>query len=864
MAPKSATIVVHPEFAEALTVPRLGPVQGACKGFPPLHVLWPKALRELMSGKMPDCKRAHQARRCCNWFRSLAPEAQLECLIHHGVYVARMTHVADEEPDVDSDSGTGSEEESVVDWGSAVEEESEHEPQTAEPWPAGKRRRLCKGGFPHLCDATVRHCVIPTLAGNSRLSRELGETVYSVDWGATKPKPEVLHLFGESHRPGLPPLLRALFGRECGVTYYATVDLIKSASAKWVLANVEHLGDAYCRLQLLTTPTASQGAIDDSVRVELVEVRQNRRRVDAQDGHSEVSFLLARKWAFVSAAEVLRVEDVGDVTFAPRQFRGQVPVNESTLTLAKGSLILNPELPGCTLALHRSCCKVWGPRSWKIPEAVEFSKTTAEGWEAPRVNAQLVVALQQRIACVQEGALRKRLFTGLAKWLNSMQKQELQHLVKESFGLGAEIDQSIQRVPCHEISIEMAGPQFEETPLDTLLEVHQEQQPHSLIHGTKEALTQGLNRFSMEYRSQRRKPTLTLEGLGATLYAISDPSGSLADKTCVINVKGEPVLGRIVVWRCPTQLPWDLELWEAVEKPRGQPSYLNCIVVSRKGRALSYMAGGDFDGDLCCISTNKTLLGIVSETAAAVEKVDVKKLEKVIEGKLKKDKEAFEEDRERGEQLRTYALEKASTCNLRGQLCAWAERMQYLALASPADPALRRLAFLWGICSHRAMDVPKHYAASDVLELCYKMIAESGLEIRGKRSTKHIQDKMRLEINFDYRQPDRRCAELLGPHLEDLVLGRVMCLPRVHLGYEAGVAVRRIWLTRCTDKAWERNGDRTMLEEIAGWLLHRSRQMGSAAVITRSGDAARWLQVVLKSRGSPLTSITWLLQTPLR
>jgi hypothetical protein len=74
----------------------------------------------------------------------------------------------------------------------------------------------------HLTGGDKVFGVIPRPCGTSRVSRELGETVFVVDWGTRNPKPTVLTVLGEQYKPGLPMRLTAIAGKEDGHVYYAT------------------------------------------------------------------------------------------------------------------------------------------------------------------------------------------------------------------------------------------------------------------------------------------------------------------------------------------------------------------------------------------------------------------------------------------------------------------------------------------------------------------------------------------------------------------------------------------------------------------------------------------------------------------
>eukprot|EP00974_Lingulodinium_polyedra_P127181 11201209-Lingulodinium_polyedra.AAC.1 len=84
--------------------------------------------------------------------------------------------------------------------------------------PEPKRRRFAQKEAPpsHLSDPAMT-AVIPERLNSSRLSREMGVTIYSVKWENRSYKPLELRLWGgQGLGNDRPILLRALGGRENG------------------------------------------------------------------------------------------------------------------------------------------------------------------------------------------------------------------------------------------------------------------------------------------------------------------------------------------------------------------------------------------------------------------------------------------------------------------------------------------------------------------------------------------------------------------------------------------------------------------------------------------------------------------------
>ena len=247
-------------------------------------------------------------------------------------------------------------------------------------------------------------------------------------------------------------------------------------------------------------------------------------------------------------------------------------------------------------------------------EGSEISKIDAKGWWPPKLTCQVLAALQQRIACGSNSLQRGALLLDLALWLGTRKQHTVQDLFAESFGLNAQhAARPFQNIfPLSDLrTLKAAGADAQETPMELLQESFVEDSPHMLSLGTKDALTLGLHRFGMMHRAlQKEDPAVPLSKVSATLYAVSDPFGDLKPRECHAVMHGRILRGPLVVWSCPSQLPWDFELWEAVPIPSSRPAPSNCIVVSRAGLAVTRLAGGDFDGDLCCVSSDDNFIAL--------------------------------------------------------------------------------------------------------------------------------------------------------------------------------------------------------------------------------------------------------------
>lgn len=83
----------------------------------------------------------------------------------------------------------------------------------------------------------------------------------------------------------------------------------------------------------------------------------------------------------------------------------------------------------------------------------------------------------------------------------------------------------------------------------------------------------------------------------------------------------------MAVWRYPCILATDIERWTAVPFPEGAmvvPD--NTVVVSTRGRALTRLQGGDFDGDVVSFSFNGDLVRFLDATSS-VDELNIEEFE---------------------------------------------------------------------------------------------------------------------------------------------------------------------------------------------------------------------------------------------
>ena len=224
--------------------------------------------------------------------------------------------------------------------------------------------------------------------------------------------------------------------------------------------------------------------------------------------------------------------------------------------------------------------------------------------------------------------------------------------------------------------------------------------------------------------------------MSATLYATSDLFGDLKPRHCHAVMHGRILRGQLVVWRCPSQLPWDFELWEAVPIPSSRPVPSNYIVVSRAGLAMTRLAGGE-----TCAAFPRTRTSS-HFWLLSVQGLHVLGFEALIDARLAKWQLRFDgAGHQRLPEFTSYCLTEVVTCNLRGQVCALAERMRFRHVQNPSCEETRRLALLW------IVGCPEQYAAEVLMNLLRKMRAKARLHTKEPRSTRSMQQCLRVTVS---------------------------------------------------------------------------------------------------------------------
>ena len=782
--------------------------------------------------------------------------------------------------------------EEEVDWGcSEDEEELEPEKEEAEEEiafgpvdnyapPPLKRRRGKQSDT--LLDAGWK-AVIGTSDLTCRLAQELHCPVLCVPFGMQSCKPPILRRWGALHETC--DSVQLLAGRENGNFYYAARPLNASPSASWLLENGGTLEKVYCRMPLLLSTL--QRRITAILFAESLPEEKNACGVDPRDGMAEMSLAFAERHGLIGAA---------GGCYNPFQFRGFFKLqNEDGLTcLAKGMAVINAALPAETFILPDSCIKVRGP---------PLGDDTCYGFDItsetrpmaqPRLTASLFAMLQARIALHPDSRRRKALTRRLSNFVQACKDHTWELFKERAFGIDGEGRQVVKaeehtvraspetivedpwpkrRVDLHEVDLEIGAGHELPTPLTHLEMEEEECNPHFFNHRTRESLARGSVALWGNYVAHQRKPRLHIPHTGATVTALSDYTDTLEDKECYVIAGGKNLVGEVLVWRCPCQCPWDLEVWHAKEIPAGlfgeggAPEEV--VLISRKGHGNSRMAGGDYDGDLDMLCFDDRLIYLVKQTQPAVNNCREGDLDLQVQlrmvlaaDKLKEEAEAEDEEEgllaSRAQQKRDLDTEFGGrskqraykrfclwlpTPRLRGWACAMAERVCAEALKSRTPDAWEHF-FNAALTAHKAMDVPKHYTAESLVAVMQGVLADSGVAKRGPRVTKAVCSGVQgLRLTFSSLKRHNTFEEVAdwltlkqpGPY-------GAIWLPykEVVLGEEAADRVWDILRTRPKHlNYFERSVTRRPIVEVAGYVAHKlSRSIGEPSQYPGAGGGA--------------------------
>jgi hypothetical protein len=679
--------------------------------------------------------------------------------------------------------------------------------------------------------AVVPHLASACLDGSSkslrssRLSRALKCNVWSVDWEDKLSKPAVLNLWRESDLEARPLKLSLLFVRETGQTYYAQQDLMQSEEAAAVLESASSFQEASSRMPLLSTPTTLVAQTSEW-DVLLVDDEFNESRVCVTDGQSEIGLPLAKHMGILGTSNRDSQSFVVVV-----QFRGLVRVSQphNDVVLVKGLLVVNDSM-GMQLKLRASCCKLQMPHKSCMNLGLDVVKTSTNTLKAPDLGPQLVTTLRMR--CLQLADSEQRLVQ--LKLLEEILEKKCAaarvDLASKAWGLKASTEGvahmdewSHKRVPQHVIAVNVVAEALSDDEA-AWSETAVEREPWRIDRGTKQSLQRGSSRYVAMHKKLRCAPRCCLEN-SASGYAVSDPWCTLPPHKCHVIISGKVRLGKVVVWRSPTVLPQDIQIWEAVPLPasaRAAPD--NAVVCSRQGNGVADCSGGDYDGDILSVSQDPQLLALAEATSKDTFAVDVQSLSSKVQSWL---------DTRKSEVLPLVPTEFSKlssvtpTPRLRASSTVLAERFQQRAfLSTDCDlDGSFETAIEAGLLTHRAYDAPKKYTGRTIKLYMKRLVRKSGLSRLDRRSTTVVKDSMRKSLPaLDYKKPS-----WIGTQLCDYVVDRhvglgMVWMPGVNLnfGWKAGAAIRRVCLsTSLNAPAYAKSCTRSPIIELSHFLLHR-------------------------------------------
>ena len=211
-------------------------------------------------------------------------------------------------------------------------------------------------------------------------------------------------------------------------------------------------------------------------------------------------------------------------------------------------------------------------------------------------------------------------------------------------------------------------------------------------------------------------------------------------------------MGEVVVWRCPCQCPWDMEVWEAKPWPEDLKGLVpeDVVLVSRDGHGTPAWLGGDYDGDLNMFSFDKDFIDVVKATEGRIRQLPVEDLDQQVKDRMMELELEKAMDEEVEFELRGYSKNELEalfagdnklpaylqfclwlpTPRLRGWARVRVERVAHCALKQRSAAAWN-LFFRAALTAHKAMDVPKHYKAESLV----KAMDEVGKEAKIERKT---------------------------------------------------------------------------------------------------------------------------------
>ena len=598
----------------------------------------------------------------------------------------------------------------------------------------------------------------------------------------------------------------------------------------------------------------------------------------------------------------------------PVRIDGAVQVVE-----VKAMLFLNCSLRQ-GMALPESCAKLVGETHLSsMVFGLDIAKLTDRPMCPPKANPSFLSMWHFRLQSITDPVARADALKKFSDWCGKCRKLAEDTLPFKAWGLpggppkprepansqwlfGEEEDRpttqddpwDTRRILGRDIKVVVdnaANPEtrFATTDLAQLENQAEEEKPWK-IHkrGTKASLCSGGGRALGGYLANRKTGRLDLPSFGVSVTALSEPWGLLKNRQCFVNCGGKQYVGKVVVFRQPCHCPWDIEVMDAIPWPPGYPIPRNTAFISREGKCISRLSGGDFDGDIVFLIWDAVLLDLMAVSQPYVDAIDIDAHETEVKLFLAQSstnwKAGCGSPDKRCKEFVKFCS-SVPTLQLRGRVCAIFERAVWLFLeADPADRASDfKLAVDWGILAGLVMDCPKKYAVEAFQKAVSWFREGTDIVLRGPRetlrSTVALKPYLQMQIpNFKRSRTYEMYEDILVPAIggEKGVLGKVWIpgvivyseSPCVVLGKDAGRRVGELLLSFPRDvKHSDRSTTRSPIIEITHFLAQRMRRTTGledpvGAMQARKFDEmmAAWTTSRRSEIGRPSTlSVSWYL-----
>ena len=700
------------------------------------------------------------------------------------------------------------------------------------------------------CSAVIPVALQPN---GCRLAREMGCTIYCVDWGTRRSKPSVLiHRVTQN-------TLQLIAGREDGRYYYAPKPLGCSPTARRLKKSLSPK-DFNSRILLMLTPTTTI-TLPEDVAVTLVADELNESEGKTTDGQAEGGWYVCRALGM----DIPQHPSTERVLCRTVQWRGVLRLTDGSnnTVFGKGLVVYNPDLDCNELRLRKSNVKAQWVQSHEDRCGVDVCSQSTRPCKRPELTPQLTTCLATLASLDPTDGAN----AAYGRLLPSARREKWNDIARSAWCLPRPRDEvnvgvpvrpppprylpqadpwaNGRRTPYEQIKLRYQAGRADEDPAEEWDAAVEETNCSNLSHGTRDALLRGRCDALQSLNSLRKKPRGAFRGFSCMVTAISDTTRKLADRTCYLVVNGRIHLGKFAVWRYPAMSPTDIEVWTAIEPPANVVLHDNTVVCSRLGNGILTLSGGDYDGDLLCFTNDPDVITIaltripgevqsqfnrwrqeIDDHFEALTQIDDEKWADVagcnhgVEARYK----SFAEY--------SQYLAEASTPNLRGTICGMVERAQTKVLQQSTPPptwsgdswdAWKALVQLTEVC-YRAYDAPKKHSVRDVLTKGKELMAGFGLGVWPRASLCACTELAPLQEYVSAMDVFR--AFNLDGLKQDPCLGKVwLHRSQAKLGAAAGRRVRQILLQSKKPLTWTPSFKRTCIRrpivEIAHLIGHR-------------------------------------------